>query len=361
MYELAKRECSHALRSSYYRKLIACTQPRGFHLADGVLYTYLDGNEYEDISAAWDWDLIPGTTTDYGNTPLTCANTKLLGTESFVGGASTGQVGIAAMRYTNPSTKALHWQKAWFFLDDGVQHVMVSGLSSTSSAPVYSVLDQRRRSGPVYIDGVEYQAAQGAVAQMQALWHGGVGYKFADTGAPVSVQVGQRVGDWSKIGISAQPPTTVNLFAAWIAHDPATLDQPVSYTAFPGTTPDTFAAKSKGLRLRTLRNDAHVSAVYDEANGTFMAVFWGAKGGEVAFVADSGASMPEPVSVSASAHVAVIYRLRSGDVTVSDPSQILTSVRVTVVSPQGGLRVLAFALPRGGLAGGSVTKNIQTA
>ena len=31
-------------------------QPLGFHLSDGTLYTYLHGNEYEDIAAAWDWN-----------------------------------------------------------------------------------------------------------------------------------------------------------------------------------------------------------------------------------------------------------------------------------------------------------------
>ena len=42
----------------------------GFHLSDGTIYTHLNGDEYEDIVAAWDWNLIPGTTVDYGGTPL---------------------------------------------------------------------------------------------------------------------------------------------------------------------------------------------------------------------------------------------------------------------------------------------------
>ena len=28
----------------------------GFHLSDGTVYTYLKGNEYEDIAASWDWN-----------------------------------------------------------------------------------------------------------------------------------------------------------------------------------------------------------------------------------------------------------------------------------------------------------------
>jgi hypothetical protein len=327
-------------------------KPFGFHLADGVLYTYLQGNEYEDIAAAWNWDLIPGITTDYGNTPLDCGNTKRLGIEAFVGGASNGQVGIAAMRYTNPFTRALHWQKAWFFLDDNVQHIMISALSSTSGAPVLSVLDQRRLSGPVFVDGTEQQSSRHPAAQ--SLWHGGVGYQFPETGAPVSVQIGQKTGDWSNIGTSTQPPTTVDLFSAWITHESP--DQPTSYTTFPGTTADSFATKKRELRLRTIQNDAHVSAVFDEAHNTFMAVFWDARGGSVVLPAGD---MLDPVKIATNGHAAVIYHLQAGNITVSDPSQHLSSVKVAITK-QGATRILTFALPRGGLAGSSVTKNAQS-
>ncbi|RDB19287.1 Chondroitinase-AC [Hypsizygus marmoreus] len=132
-----------------HTECINSQSPLGFHLADGTTYTYIRGNEYEDIAAAWDWNRIPGITTDYGATPLNCNNTGLLGIEDFVGGVSDGKIGIAAMRYTNPVTKAFHFQKAWFFLNDDVQHVMVSGVFSTNAeTPAISVLDQRRLIEP---------------------------------------------------------------------------------------------------------------------------------------------------------------------------------------------------------------------
>lgn len=320
----------------------------GFHLADGVHYTYLQGDEYEDIAAAWDWNLIPGITTDYGNTPLTCDNTKLLALEAFVGGASNGQIGIAVMRYTNPVTKALKWQKTWFFLDDDVQHVMIAGLSSTSQAPVYSVLDQRRRSGPVLVNGAECQTSniQGA----RTLWHGDVGYKFDDAGSPLSVQVGQKTGDWSKIGTSTQPPTTVHLFAAWIPHQD--LASPISYTVFPGTTADNFNGKQAQLKLRTIQNDVHISAVIDEVHETMMVVFWDAAGGSVIFEAHG------QVTLTANGNAAVIYRHKTGEITVSDPSQSLSSLQLTL-RHHDDAKTMDFALPGGGLAGSSVTKNIR--
>jgi hypothetical protein len=336
--------------------------PYGFHLSDGVLYTYLQGNEYEDIAAAWDWNLIPGTTVDYGATALICTTTKLTGNETFVGGVSDGRIGIAVMRYTNPVTGSLYWQKAWFFLDDDVQHTMISGLNSKTSAPVYSVLDQRLHTGSVFVDGEETNSTEDA--QVQTLWHGGVGYLFPDfnDSAVISVSVGEKNGSWSAIGTSSQPPTIVDLFTARIEHK--STSTPVSYTMFPGTSYDAFFAKSSGLRLQS-RNDDSISAVFDEGNNTAMVVFWGAAGGSVTFDTAPGNA---PITITANGNIALIYRLETGEVTVSDPSQLLTRTQVTftlgpgVKPPQwGGTRLkktLNFDHPSGGGAGSSVSKTV---
>ena len=121
----------------------------------------MDGTEYGDIAGAWDWNLIPGTTTDYAATKLTCGSTQYTAEEAFVGGASDGQIGAAAMRYKNPATGSLSFQKAWFFLDDDVQHVMVAAANTTSGKdhPVISVLDQKRLNGAVVVDGQEVTSA----------------------------------------------------------------------------------------------------------------------------------------------------------------------------------------------------------
>ncbi|KAG5641803.1 hypothetical protein DXG03_004169 [Asterophora parasitica] len=336
--------------------------PLGFHLADGVSYTHICGDEYEDIAAAWDWNLIPGITTDYGATPLTCENTKLLGLEAFVGGASDGRIGIAAMRYTNPVTKKLKWQKAWFYLDDDVQHVMVSGLSGTApSAPPISVLDQRRHNGPVFVDGEESTATKYTAAR--SLWHGGVGYKFAGSGAVLSIDVGIKTGNWSTIGTSEEPPACVDLFAAWINHQ-GTDASSLSYSVFPGTTADGFAKKACDVKLRTVQSDSHVSAIVDDRHDTFMAVFWDVAGGAVTFNPDpSSASL----TVAVDGNVALIYKFKEGLVTLSDPSQRLKSVNVTLTWGEGSRpswwkggdeTTLTFALPRGGVAGSSITKDV---
>ncbi|KAJ3511292.1 hypothetical protein NLJ89_g4183 [Agrocybe chaxingu] len=337
--------------------------PKGFHLSDGVLHTYLQGNEYEDIAAAWDWNLIPGITVDYKATLLVCATTQQTGLESFVGGVSDGEIGVGAMRYTTPLTKTLHWQKAWFFLEDDVQHVMVSALSSTTNASVFSVLDQRRYAGSLIVDGVARQDPTMRRASIQTFWHGDVGYLFNQSFS-LSFEVGKKTGEWSAIGTSTQPPATFHLFAAWIEHDLAL--SPIAYTVFPGTTHSAFVQKAHRLAagIQNIRNDANVSAIYDRVHRTIMAVFWNTLGGSATVVPDITSA---PITVTSNGNIGVIYKVASGQVTVADPSQSLISVQLSLDLGQGRKpphwagqsKSLIFQLPSGGLAGSSVTQRID--
>jgi hypothetical protein len=300
---------------------------------------------------------VPGITTDYNATKLQGSNAGYTGIEKFVGGASTGTIGVAAMRYTNPYTKAFRFQKAWFFLDNDIQRVFVNNVTSTTSAPIISVLDQKRHNGAVLLattqGGTLTAATSNSTQPVWSLWHDNVGYTFDQTGmaSPIFFQVGQKTGSWAAIGTSTQPPTTVDLFAAWIQHRNASTA--VSYTAFPGVDSSTFASKSASAasKIRTLRNDVHVSAVTDDVHNTTMAVFWDATGGSV--------QLSSGVSLSVNANSAIIYKAGVGSITVADPSQTVTSLIVTLSSSAQN-RTLTFALPvgPGGTAGSSVTRSL---
>jgi hypothetical protein len=333
-------------------------------LSDGVVYTYQRGDEYEDISAAWDWNLIPGITVDYGATPLNCDNTQFTGIENFVGGASTGEVGIAVMRYTNPYTKSLQWQKAWFFLEDDIQHVMISNISSTTNASVVSVLDQRKHNGVVIMDGSE--ARLSTIAPSKLLWHDGIGYHFSEgnDAFTASVTIGEKTGNWSVIGTSTQPPVTVDLFTAWLNH--TSLNTSVGYTVFPGTTLNSFQEKIANAQPTTLVNDGNISAVYQSSSNTVMMAFWSASGGSVTFTPSRRGCAS--VTVSANTNIALIYKLDENEITVSDPSQTLSGAEVTLtLGPgkkpagwgSGRVKSVVLELPTGGLAGSSVTQSVN--
>ncbi|CCO35094.1 hypothetical protein BN14_09208 [Rhizoctonia solani AG-1 IB] len=66
--------------------------PYGFHMSDGVVYQYSTGAEYHDMWATFDWNLAPGSTTDYNATALGCSTTEAFGIESYAGGVSTGEI-----------------------------------------------------------------------------------------------------------------------------------------------------------------------------------------------------------------------------------------------------------------------------
>ncbi|KAI0067696.1 polysaccharide lyase family 8 protein [Artomyces pyxidatus] len=341
---------------------VTAQNPFGFHLSDGTLYTYLVGNEYEDISAAWDWNLIPGTTVDYNANALSCSSTGHTGTQPFVGGASDGSIGVAAMRYETPVSKTLNWRKTWFFLENDVQHVMVARITSATSAPVFSVLDQRLHVGEILVDGVAQTG--GNFSAVSSLWHGGVGYTFnkSNTAVSLSVQSGERTGPWSAIGTSKQPPATVDLFSAWLNH--ANLAASVDYTIYPATTAASFQTKYAEARVQTVRNDGSISALLDIANKVAMFVFWETAGGTSSIPSIAGSA---PITIASTGSAAVIVRTDSWNVTVAEPTQTLSTLSLTFTlgagsTPagwgSGSSKALVFTLPTGGLAGGSLSQSL---
>ena len=317
----------------------------------------MTGSEYEDIPAAWDWDMIPGITTDYRGTNLTCDPVYDVGVEPFVGGASDGKIGVAAMQFSKPqSSRAFRFRKAWFFLEDDVQHVMVSGIQRTrGDEPVYSVFDQRRYAGSLMVDDaqVAFPTTQTNIAR-SSLWHGSVGYSFPNlepTDLGLSIQAGRRTGTWSAIGTSTQPPVQADIFAAWIQH--TNLTTPLSYTIFPGVTFDQFRTKRGSVRVRTIGNDEVVSAIYHQNRNVAAFIFWGEEGGEAKFTPASGGE----ITVSVDANVVVIFRVGDRELTVSDPSQTVKTVRV-VVRQGSSTSNVTFDLPTDGMVGWSVTKKL---
>ncbi|KIO26601.1 polysaccharide lyase family 8 protein [Tulasnella calospora MUT 4182] len=317
---------------------------KGFHLGQGVVFNYVSGTEYEDVAGAWDWNLIPGTTTAYGATPLTCDQTEWDGKESFVGGASNGKVGVAAMKWTHAMrADILAYQKAWFFFEGGVHHVLVPGVQSAAGAPVYSVLDQKRHNATgIYVDGQLLSAtnsSSGHYSSIHSLWYGGVGYAFdtSATGrgcASVNLKTGLQTGKWADIGTSSAGNASVDMFSAWIQHDSSALSEPVSYSVYPGTKSQAeFEAKANNRTITVVRNDVAASAVLDAESQTLMAVFWGAGNVTIPAGLAEGENTNGTFVIASNSPVTLVLDLVSGIGAVADPTQSLGSVTLTIGTP----------------------------
>ena len=155
------------------------------------------------------------------------------------------------MRYTNPMTESLSWQKTWFFLEDDVQYVMIANISSKTDAPVFSVIDQRRFSGPdVFVNDIS--TFGGNFTDTHTLWHGDVGYEFRGVNGTydLSLEWSNKTGNWSSTGVFSGQET-VELFTAWLHHKD--LSAPISYAIYPAVDYGTFALKRASTHLTEFR------------------------------------------------------------------------------------------------------------
>lgn len=246
-----------------------------------------------------------------------------------MGGASDGLSGVSAMRYTNPFNGALKWQKTWFLLESGVYHVMVNILASTSTAPVFSVLDQKRKSGEHVVEGQQQGelSPTGATVYTQpgSIWHDNVGYTFpTNCSTRLNVRTGPVAGNWSLIGTSTQPPTTVDIWAAWLEHAPGTA--PVEYTMWPGLSQQDFKNNCRNSPVKTLQNTPEISAIHDTKLNKIMGVFWGQEGGSFTVEGLNGLS---PLTISSKNAVSFLVSMTNGYIVASDPSQTLASTTLT--------------------------------
>lgn len=306
----------------------------GYHLADGALYLYRRGDEYEDIFPVWDWQKLPG---------ITCAQRPagppayehVRGEREFVGGVSDGSDGCAALDYARDGVVA---RKAWFF---GPQAILClgAGIRSSGTEMVATTLNQCLRRGPVIVKqaGREPRPFDGPDAVLPAVeWveHDGWRYSFP---APASVHVSAaaRTGNWQRVFTNPHTPredVTKQVFTLWLeqptAAGPSTYAygvRPAGVAGHPRTPPHLIA------------NSADLQAVVF-GDGNTAAVFWAP--GEIVAGNGSRVAVDRPC---------LLISDRDGRLFIADPTERLTGLTVTVDGRRHDV-----PLPSGGEAGRSV-------
>ncbi|KAI7871157.1 chondroitin AC/alginate lyase [Spinellus fusiger] len=306
---------------------------QGFHLSDGSIYNYVNGNEYVDIFPGWNWNLIPGTTVDVGGTPLVCGSTQWKGIQSFVGGASVGQYGIAVMDYINPFTKNLAWKKTYVFFPTGyavyLDSVQSKSTSNGQPTTVVTTLDQTRLNGPVYVNGQKLsQASTSVTGKNFKVWHNSVGYDI--TASQMSVNTASESGSWSSIGI-ATGNVNVPLFTATVQN----LQQ---YTV-QLNSPNNFS--NNVYMIQSHSGTATVRGI-QQSNWLSLA-FW-----------TPGTFVTSTATVTSDqAIVLIVQKTDKWRVSVSDPTQSLSTVNLSFSLSQK--KSITVNLPTGNLKGSTVT------
>lgn len=346
--------------------------PFGFHLSDGSIFTYIDGDEYLDVFAAWDWNLVPGTTVDYGATPFSCNRTQFYGNTSFVGavtpsahGGFSTQGGMAVMQYLNPMTGSLRWEKTFYFFPGfyAVQIGPISSSSSQGSAPIVTTLDQSNLKGDVYVNGELYQGANNNTKNInktqtgqQTVWHNKVLYTILDPNITLKVDTSSHaVNNWTTIGIS-QGFATQRIFTATLNHPSSELTvdnttSPLSYVAQLGV--DSKSKTDIDSLIQLVHQDdpmlGKVRGAYHVKDQTIALAFWSA---------GSYSNTSWGISLTTDAPI-LTFLTKNGakgyQLTVSDPTQLLTTVNINVTRQGSSTQQLQIALPAKPYAGSSVS------
>ncbi|KAI9478565.1 MAG: galactose mutarotase-like domain-containing protein [Benjaminiella poitrasii] len=329
--------------------------PYGFHLSDGAIFNYITGDEYVDTFGAWNWDMVPGITVDAFGTPLTCSTVKTKGKKDFVGGATDGNTGIAVMDFINPLNGNLAFKKAAFFFPSGYAIQIGPVTSKNTSAPLITVLDQRRRNGDIYVAGkLRNTDTTYATPVSNSIWHDNIGYYFP-TAEVLYVDSRPRTSNWNSIGISSGTETQ-QLWTSYIKHSTTkTTGLLTQYVVQPSISASDFNTQvSEGtmpIALDFKASSPQVNAAFSAADNSIAVAFW---------TSGTYTSPWKSTTIKSTQPCVLLFRETSTNVyrlTVADPSQKLTSVTLTF-TVGGTSKSTTAVFPTGINAGKDLVKTI---
>ncbi|MDR3296808.1 MAG: polysaccharide lyase 8 family protein [Prevotellaceae bacterium] len=279
---------------------------RLWHIGDGMTYLYTDDRDEwaEHFWATVDHQRLPGTTV----TRAARSSKDSYGTHNpnaWVGGADLGEYGAAGMMLTGlgaSATRRLNARKSWFMFDNEVVALGSDVRLTEGSAPVETVVDNRRlkadKSNAILVNGVEQRlTAEGDHANGEhrnVSWlfveqniglvphrqpPTGVGYYFPH---PTRLQGLRetRTGRWSDVNPYAKYSDTTlrqNAFATfWISHGSAPANQQYAYVLLPDVTPEQTDTYSRHPDIEILQQDSIAHAVREKTLGLTAINFWSA-------------------------------------------------------------------------------------
>lgn len=326
---------------------------KGYHLNDGSLFTYQQGTEYLDIFGAWDWHRVPGTTTTTppadSTSVLACDKGKRhYGKQAFVGAAvlQHNQIAVAVMNFTDPhensnesGSLALPWRKTFYFFPSmyAVQMdsltIAANGTSDDDlpSSTYTTTLDQRRRSGDIYIDGRRSQNPNGNFSNVSTLWHDKTLYSF-ETPVNLTLDVSTHISDWPSIGAS-QGTEPVDLWLATMTNSANESSQfpSLTYTVQPNYGIHRHQSKSPLNFISTQQ----VRGALSRADHTLALAFWAPGSINIPWShADDDGDDGVDVYIETIHPLTILLQQHLGNGTwtasISDPTQSLTSTTVKI-------------------------------
>lgn len=248
---------------------------KGYYLADGALYTYVDGEEYTDIFPCWDWRKVPGVTCYQEDKPVHVMGwLEKQNKGAFVGNVNDGSVGITSM---DLNRDGLYAKKSWIFTPDYVL-CLGAGIHSDSSYQVNTTVEQALlREELLHLSkgkwsGVEECNFSGN--KPERFFHHQTGYIVMEGRGRAFAE--KRTGLWNDI-MKIYPRSeqvTKDVYTLYFNHGVLPQDASYQYMILPATTPEQVKrfdlssfrviSNTPGCQAVQIDKDTYLLAMYEK-------------------------------------------------------------------------------------------------
>lgn len=294
---------------------------KGYYLADGATYVYIDGDEYFNIAPIWDWRKIPGITSYETNTPLKELIWGSYRNKSpFVGNSNDGKTGITAIEFDRDGLKA---SKSWVFTQDFIL-CLGSGIQADSGLIVTTSIEQSLQKGDLlHLQNDKWEQIISTTfgkTKEHRFFHHKTGYIIfqAEKGYALTEN---RIGKWKDI-MNMYPDSLTqssNVVSLWIDHGKDPKNGTYQYLILPATT-SKEVLQFDTKQINTISNTNQLQAVTI---------------GKTSYIA---AYMPANIKLKStlsfkSSNPGLFMIEERADkikVIITDPTQLLSSIDITI-------------------------------
>ena len=324
----------------------------GLHLCDGVTWFRVRGDEQENLQVLLDWRRLPGVTgrdipdsvtpkskEDYWN-----------GSNTFVGGVAKGCTAAIAMDFKREPVTA---KKAWFFRPWGMV-ALGTDVRDAKGEPTFTGVNQMFMRGELSVWNPDRTSVSNAVqGAVKAVWHNGIGYLFAP-GQDLHLSVENVSRKWTDLKTTGTKDTgSGTVVRMHLAHQ-AGISGTYEYAVFPAPTDEEVSSRLRLPGWKTITNGPSLQAIVDLADGSISAVFW-----------KEGKLKSGEWEIATDVPCVLMLDAKSEELTLSvaDPTQKLNQIHLSVSGIWKGTAVnkkLAIDLPQNGMAGSTVTLNLNS-
>jgi chondroitin AC lyase len=317
---------------------------KGYYMADGATFTYIDGDEYTNIFPTWDWRKIPGITSYETDAPLNVLTWEGYRNGShFVGNVNNGNTGLTCMQFNRDGLKA---SKSWIFTDNYIL-CLGAGITSSADSAITTSVDQRlKKSDLLYLNKNKWEKIEQSDilnSKDTRFFHDNMGYIIL-SGDKISARDETRVGYWKEVmQMYPKDMTEENqVISLWLDHGKKPGNASYQYIILPLTTPEQIKSFNIG-DIQIISNDKNSQIVFLPKEKTiFIAVY-------------EALDIKLPLNIRFETQHPGLFMIKSDqngrpEITVSDPTQQLDFIDLKINGKE-----YRTSLPSGELAGTSVT------